>query len=420
MANQIQVLASRLALFGLALLPWLVCMLAFALRPLPDVTSVPEAALWLALATFLILGMLLLYERLALKVGMFCVGTHHEAMAFRPEAILSPVAGSPGTTLSEREQIVQVRIHLQSAMNEEFSNIVQRVGWAFTGQAFLMGAFATLLTSATVDRSLAVPALLLVSVLGLLVSCAVLVGVNLGHAYISLLRTARDDAERYLQANYGLPQTGLDHDSPLLRLGHSTSRYLPALAYAFWVALCLHVALPRLMNPHASSPPSVAARVWSLHAEASPAFPVSRDLWDTLATSRPEACTGPGSAWAQGFVAQWQRRPGPLASDVVLLTASADRQPLGNKLQAAMENSLSLARGRAQTALAMLQACKRTMPEVDRLGPHRVMINTLAPRPGPVATRVQGQPTCGNDCDEDRTVQLWYEAGAIVSGPARP
>lgn len=45
MANQIQVLASRLALFGLALLPWLVCMLAFALRPLPDVTSVPEAAL---------------------------------------------------------------------------------------------------------------------------------------------------------------------------------------------------------------------------------------------------------------------------------------------------------------------------------------------------------------------------------------
>lgn len=406
MTTQMSTVSARLALLLLAVLPWLTALL------IPEMNAaLPTSSAWVGIALLAALVVLLCYEWLIVWAGKVCVGPLDPGMGFDAEALVSKLSAG----LSLRDEIGKVRGLLQAAMNEEFNNIGQRVGWSFAGQAFLLGALGTLLLAPAPQHPAVRPALLLVCMLGILVSCIVVVGVCLGHGYIWQLRQARDAAEHELQQRFAIPRTGLAEDSPLVMLKHSASRSLPAAAYVFWVMLCVHVVLPGLQpppTPPVQSTPTASSRIWLLHPEPSPTFASGDHQWNTTPAAAADACAGTGAAWAGGVLRYWQDRPDPRASDVMRLVAGADRQPLGPRQRAAMETSLSLARGRAHTALAMLQACSRELPALHRLTPERVMVETLAPRPGPRNGQARGQPACGNDCEDDRRVTVWYESGS--------
>jgi hypothetical protein len=119
---------------------------------------------------------------------------------------------------------------LQSRIGEEYTDISSRIGWLMTGQAFLLGAFATILNAERLGDEAKHWFSTGVAFSGAVISLVLTLSTFFGHALIRKLKKPRDEAEAIMQADFHVPRAGVPVTHSAHRLGHAATRYLPTFA----------------------------------------------------------------------------------------------------------------------------------------------------------------------------------------------
>jgi hypothetical protein len=120
------------------------------------------------------------------------------------------------------------------------------------------------------------------------------------------------------------------------------------------------------------------------------------------------------SEWRAAFRRDWLGRKDASAHDVVLLSGSADRQPLSAELRMRHESNSGLALARAEHVAEMLrqELGAAELPPLHRLNANRILIVAT----GPAGTGAPpAESTAASPCDDQaranqRRVSVWLQA----------
>jgi hypothetical protein len=95
---------------------------------------------------------------------------------------------------------------LQSRINEEYTDISSRIGWLMTGQAFLLGAFATILNAEHLGDEAKHWFSTGVAFSGAVISFVLALSTFFGHALIQKIKKPRDEAEIIMADEFHVPE----------------------------------------------------------------------------------------------------------------------------------------------------------------------------------------------------------------------
>ncbi len=406
--------------------PWLAALaVSVFTNGAPSLSWWPALAVLVAfVASLALLWLVHQYERWFLAVAE----KHVRKIKHRGDLVhLARILHGAGASATKDtlDAFSKVRDHLQDSIDEEYKNVGLRVTWMLAGQAFMLAPLTTIATSSALNDRQRLWIIGAICLCAAMVSLVLTWGAMLGHAYINDMRSLRDHAEKELHFRFGVPASGVAHDSGLHELEHSASRYLPLLFYCFWVVMLPLVPLLQTIPqspkccaacPSCPTPPPgpVGGSAWLFEGRTVP-FPRGEAEYPGKGSAQERAgCPTIDTARArvEGFVQTWMRRPDPRTSDVLMIIGGTDRASIEQPRGREEDPNLALSRRRADEVLRLLaDATAALAPEhriaVDRVD--RVMVLVTGPgSKGPANPKIRkGQ--CG-DQDEERTVQLWYQS----------
>lgn len=312
--------------------------------------------------------------------------------------------------------------HMQSRIDGEFSAIASRVGWVLTSQAFLLGAFASIVNAERIAPVTQFWLAVGVAFTGAVISFVLSLASNFGHALVERLKKARDDLEALLHEHFGIRRCGVPLGAAVHILGHSATRYVPGFLYVAWVTLTL-AALSNLFVGEAAprtvlQGPVRLSHGWVKYPEASPTFrpeayeyPEGEEKRAGKKAEEKDDCPTSADAerWVSEVVAAWRLRHEAGPHDVLVLVGGADRTRLGVDLQRQIDSNMALARQRAETVRKLLEKATINDAPLDQISPERVLITVTGPRIGHRDQKASGGIRHCKDkkLNEDRTVEVW-------------
>jgi hypothetical protein len=363
------------------------------------------------------------------------------------------------------KRLTQVTDKLQSRIGEEYSDIHSRTGWLVAGQAFLLGAFVTVLNAEHLSAELRQWLSIGIALVGAAISFVLALSIFYGTALVEALKVPRDRAETLAKRQFKVPRTGVPRRMGVHTFGHYATRYIPCLAYVAWIALTL-LAMdgafgqvtssgsgharpggdqpgnqpggsqlggdqpggnqpggdqlggnqpggnqPGGDQPGGNQPIGTSGRGWK-ELTASPSFALGAATFEAGKPDCPDPTEKELHNWLDSVMKDWQGRASPSKSDVLILVGSADRIRLRGALQHQYDTNMGLARRRAEDVKTLLEKATAHKSEIHQLTDKRVLVLVTGPQHSPEAGKpILGQKESCKDFPDDRRVQVWLPSG---------
>jgi hypothetical protein len=431
-ASAMSVCRSLFWLFMLGGLPWFVMLGLGVLwhslleEWLRGLTGGPQSWLLALLALFLTFLVVWGYENLFDGVMKRVLG-QSQAAQLQPQ--LPPKDSH--STVSDAERLFDwykhVIKHLQDRIDGEYTDVASRVGWLMTSQAFLLGAFVAVLSSAQLSDSTKYWFATGVAFAGAVTAFVLAVATMFGHALIENLKRPRDEAEQVAQQTYGLPPAGVPWNSAPHQIGHSATRYLPCFAYVAWVSLTLLAVTSHFDDAQASASSSsgmlmstdaleqaALTQGWQRYEKPSPPFAAGAVAHELGA--KDCAASAALAEWAGAVVSRWRQQRVRTGSPGLVVVVRADPIDLMRAFEKRSESNTALAYRRAESIKsALIKASKIGHQDaVDWISPKQVLILMTVSRQVSSVPRILGLPGAADvsACD-DRVAHVWLPATAF-------
>jgi hypothetical protein len=136
---------------------------------------------------------------------------------------------------NEYERLLGALNLLNGRIGAEYDTASERIGWMLVSQSFLVAALVTVANNSIIDVESRKLVLHAVIVLGTAIAALIGIGIALTQRHCELMKKDRQAIE-VEAAHLGIPPTGIPRTHPVHVFGHFTTRALPCVALAGWVA----------------------------------------------------------------------------------------------------------------------------------------------------------------------------------------